>query len=261
MKKLIFPILVASFAIIMSSCVKVLPGEIGVKRTFGKLKPTVLHSGIHGINPFSTTVLLVPTRTINRELTLDLPSKEGLLVQTTISILYHVNPDSVPSIITNIGGTNFEDVVILSVFKSAAPNVTSRFYAKNMHTIERGNIEKQIKEQMASVLTIRGFIVEAILMKSIKLPSGLANAIEQKLEAEIETQRMEFVLSKEKKEAERKIINATGVRDAQKIISEGLTPEIIKFKSLETFIELSKSPNAKVIITDGKTPYLIGGQQ
>jgi prohibitin 1 len=261
MKKSALISVVALLCIAMTSCVKILPGEIGVKRKYGKLKPNVLMAGMHGINPFTIKVIKIPTRTLNREITLDLPSKEGLLVQTTISILYHVDPDSVPSIITHIGGANFEDVVILSVFKSAAPNVSSRFFAKDMHTIERANIEKQIKEQMASVLTIRGFVVEAILLKSIKLPDGLANAIMQKLEAEIEAQRMEFILAKEKQEAERKRINATGVRDAQKIISEGLTPEIIKFKSLETFIELSKSPNSKVIITDGKTPYLIGGDK
>jgi prohibitin 1 len=94
-------------------------------------------------------------------------------------------------------------------------------------------------------------------MKSIQLPAGLASSIEQKLQAEQDAMRMEFILQQEKLEAERKIIEATGTKDAQKILSEGLTPEILQIRSIEAFIELAKSANSKVIITDGKLPYLI----
>jgi regulator of protease activity HflC (stomatin/prohibitin superfamily) len=94
-------------------------------------------------------------------------------------------------------------------------------------------------------------------MKSIQLPAGLASSIEQKLQAEQDAMRMEFILRQESLEAERKIIEATGTRDAQKIVSEGLTDNIIKIRSIEAFLELSKSPNSKVIITDGKTPLLV----
>ncbi len=94
-------------------------------------------------------------------------------------------------------------------------------------------------------------------MKSIQLPPGLANSIEQKLQAEQDALRMIFILQQEKLEADRKIIEATGTRDAQKILAEGLTPEIIKLKSIEAFRELSKSPNSKIIVTDGEAPLLI----
>jgi regulator of protease activity HflC (stomatin/prohibitin superfamily) len=94
-------------------------------------------------------------------------------------------------------------------------------------------------------------------MKSIQLPAGLANSVERKLQAEQDAMRMEFVLQQEKLEAERKIIEAKGTRDSQKIISEGLNADIIKLRSIEAFMELSKSSNSKVIITDGKTPMLI----
>ena len=97
----------------------------------------------------------------------------------------------------------------------------------------------------------------SVLMKSITLPAGLANSIEEKLQAEQNAMRMEFVLMQAQKEAERKIIEATGTRDAQLIQADGLTPEILKMKSIEAFMGLSTSPNAKVIITDGTTPFLI----
>jgi regulator of protease activity HflC (stomatin/prohibitin superfamily) len=102
-----------------------------------------------------------------------------------------------------------------------------------------------------------GMVVENVLMKSISLPKGLATSIEQKLQAEQDAMRMEFILQQEKLEAERKIIQAKGTRDAQLIQAEGLTPEILKMRSIDAFQELSKSPNAKVIVTDGKTPFLI----
>jgi regulator of protease activity HflC (stomatin/prohibitin superfamily) len=129
-----------------------------------------------------------------------------------------------------------------------------------MHSGKRADIEKAIQKKIALTLAPQGIIIEAVLMKSIQLPLGLSRSIEQKLQAEQDAMRMEFTLQEERLEAERKIIDAEGTRDAQKILSEGLTPDIIKLKSIEAFIELSKSPNSKVIITDGKTPYLIGGE-
>ena len=113
------------------------------------------------------------------------------------------------------------------------------------------------KDKMYELLEGSGIIIESVLMKSIQLPSGLAKSIEQKLQAEQDAMRMEFILKQEKLEADRKIIEAKGTRDAQKILAEGLTQEIIKLKSIEAFRELSKSPNSKVIVTDGKAPLLI----
>jgi regulator of protease activity HflC (stomatin/prohibitin superfamily) len=126
-----------------------------------------------------------------------------------------------------------------------------------MHSGMRAEIEEAIKIKMGENLTDKGILVEAVLMKSIQLPAGLASSIEQKLQAEQDAMRMVFILQQEKLEAERKIIEATGVKDAQKILSEGLTDQIIKIRSIEAFIELSKSNNAKIIVTDGKVPYLI----
>lgn len=126
-----------------------------------------------------------------------------------------------------------------------------------MHSGMRAEIENAIRIKMGETLLEQGILVSAVLMKSIQLPAGLANSIEQKLQAEQDAMRMVFILQQEKLEAERKIIEATGTKDAQKILSEGLTDNIIKIRSIEAFIELSKSQNSKIIITDGKVPYLI----
>ncbi|HQU60505.1 MAG TPA: SPFH domain-containing protein, partial [Saprospiraceae bacterium] len=145
----------------------------------------------------------------------------------------------------------------LPVFRSAVADVSARFFAKDMHTGERSTIETDIRDQMSSILAERGITVDAVLIKSIQLPANLARAIEEKLEAEQRALRMEFVLDEARREAERKRIEAEGVRDAQNIISEGLDPQVLQFKSIEAFLELAKSPNTKVIISDGDLPVLL----
>ncbi len=257
MKKLILAF--TSISILLSSCAIVRPGEVAVKQTLGKLKPKSHKQGVVLLNPFITLLIRIPTQTVNKEVKLNLPSKEGLNVSAEISILYHVEENKVSEIIDQVG-KGYEQILILSTFRSASADVCARFYAKDMHSGNRAEIEKQIQQQMSKLLEGRGFVIEAILLKSIKLPPGLYAAIESKLKAEQEAQQMEFVLQRENKEAERKRVEAQGIRDAQKIIKEGITSENIKWKSLEVLKELSSSPNAKLIITDGKSPVLINGE-
>lgn len=244
--------------LLFSSCAIVRQGEVGLKRKMGKLEEKSYPPGTVGFNPFTTKVIKVSTQTENVEVQLDLPSKEGLTIRSQISILYHLKADAAAKVLQDIG-TDYENTLILAVFRSAAADVSARFMAKDMHTGERATIEKDIASLMNRQLNGRGFDVEAVLLKSIQLPQGLSLAIQQKLEAEQEAQRMEFVLDKERREAERKKIEAAGLRDAQKIISEGLNDFYIKWKSLEVFRQLSQSNNAKIIITDGKAPMLIDG--
>lgn len=249
-------VVVSLVAFLTSSCAVVRQGEIGVKRKMGKLSPKFSGPGAVGFNPFTSKVIKMPIRTMNMEINANLPSKEGLNIIAVISILYRMQPEKAPSIIETIGIGN-EVNVISSVFRSSAADVCSRFFAKDMHSVQRATIEREVTEQMTKILLPRGFEIEAVLLKNIQLPPGLARAVEEKLEAEQQAQRMEFLLDREKREAQRKIIEAEGIRDSQKIIAEGLTKPIIEWQSIEAFRELAKSTNSKIIITDGKTPLLI----
>jgi regulator of protease activity HflC (stomatin/prohibitin superfamily) len=255
MKNRLF-ILGLGFALILSSCTVVRQGEVGVKRTIGKIHEKPLMEGARLFNPLVTTIIKLPTRTVNMEVRLPLPSKEGLTVQSEVSILYRLVGSYAPNIIEKLG-TNYEQVVIIPVFRSAVADVSSQYFAKDMHTGQRAVIERDIKKLMESQLKDRGFIIESVLLKSIILPTGLAKAIEEKLEAEQDAQRMEFTLSKERQEATRRIIEAEGIRNSQKIIAEGLTPMLLRFKAIEAFNKLSTSPNTKVIITDGNQPLMV----
>jgi regulator of protease activity HflC (stomatin/prohibitin superfamily) len=216
----------------------------------GKISENTIMPGAKLYNPLTTRIIKVPVRTENLEVNLELPSKEGLNVAAEISILYHIEQVKATNVIGEIG-MNYEQTVILPVFRASAADVTAKYMAKDMHTGNRFEIESEIKGQMMRIIGDRGFVIESVLMKSIQLPAGLYQAIEQKLEAEQDAQRMEFILQKERQEAQRRIIEAEGVRDANKIISEGLTPQVIQYKTIEAYRELSKSPNSKVIIGSG----------
>lgn len=252
--------LLALVAVVCTSCAVIRPGEVGIKQTLGKLSDEVQTQGTVFYNPITSKVVKESTQTKNIKLVLSLPSKEGLSVNSEISILHRLQADKVASVLQNLG-PNYESV-ITSVFRSAASDVCAQFFAKDMHSGMRANIEKAILEKMKINLEKQADGIEliAVLMKRIQLPRGLANSVERKLQAEQDAMRMEFVLKQEKLEAERKIINAKGERDAQLIIAEGLTQGIIRIKAIEAFRELARSQNAKVIITDGKTPLIVGNE-
>lgn len=239
-----------------TSCVTIREGEVGVKRKLGKYSDKPYTSGLKVFNPLTSKVVKITTQTENLEVGLNIPSKEGLTIKSEVSILYNIDAKKAPQLLRNIG-PDYEQNVILPVFRSAVSDVTSRFFAKDMHSGERATIEIAIRDQMMVLMKGKGIEVEAVLLKSITLPRTLAMAIESKLEAEQQSQQMEFVLQQARQGADQKRIEAEGIRDAQLIIAEGLNAKILQFKSIEAFQELAKSPNAKVIITDGDLPMIM----
>jgi regulator of protease activity HflC (stomatin/prohibitin superfamily) len=154
-------------------------------------------------------------------------------------------------------GRNYQTDLVLPVFRSAAADVTAQYAAKDMHSGQRRAIEAEIGGRMNEHLEPRGIHVDAVLMKSISLPPGLYGAIEQRLEAEQDAARMQFILEQERMEAERLRIEAEGIRDSQRILEEGLTPRILQWRSIEAFQELANSPGSRVIVTDGSLPFLV----
>ena len=253
MRKSLFIAALSGF--LLSSCAVVRQGEVGVVRTLGRYSDKPYTEGLRWYKPFVSNMVKVQVQTNNLEVGLNLPSKEGLNISAEISILYNVNPKQTPTLLREVG-PNFERTIILPTFRSAAADISSKFYAKDMHSGQRGDIEIAIRKRMDSLIADKGINIEAVLIKSISLPTNLARAVEEKLEAEQQSLRMEFILEKAKQEAQVRRVEAEGVRDAQAIITEGLNPLILQYKSIEAFRELSKSPNAKVIVSDGDLPMI-----
>lgn len=252
-KTILIPIIL--LALMAQSCAVVRPGQAAVKQSLGKLGDKVYIEQPVWYFPFTTRVVKTSIQTNNLKLSLNIPSKEGLSIDSQISILYRIDKENVPKVLRTIG-LQFESIVA-SVFRSASADVCAQYFAKDMHSGMRSEIENKIMERMNITLRQQGIIIEAVLMKSIQLPGGLAMSIERKLQAEQDAMRMQFVLQEERQEAKRKIIEAEGTRDSQKILSEGLTKQIIEVRKIEAFLELAKSNNAKIIITEGDSPIMI----
>lgn len=281
-------LVLAGLALTSTGCVRIMQDEVGVRRRFGAVQNEILYPGLRTYNPFSSRVFRLKTRTVNLQIEPDLPSREGLTVRSEMSILYRVDPKQAPDVLRRIG-IDYEDSLILPVFRSASADVCASFYAKDMHSASRRRIEEQIQQRMMETLKDRGFVIEAVLLKSVVLPDGLSAAIEDKLQAEQVAQRMEFELQRENAEAQRaviaaeakrktaliaaeaerdaRVIQAEGLRQAEvtraagtaaanDTIGKSLNPNVLKFMQVEAFRELARSQNAKVIMTDGKTPVI-----
>jgi prohibitin 1 len=233
------------------------PGQIGFKQRLGVIKGSSLAQGLKFYNPFTTTIISMNVRTIEVFNTLPLPTKEGLSVNAEISLLYHVNPESAINVYTRFG-RNYQDVVVLSNFWATAREISARFFAKELYATERTKVEKAMLEELSAHISQFGFVVDAVLLKDIILPKQMVQAIEDKVTAEQSALQMEFVIQKQKKEAERLIIEATAIKQAQDIINSSLSDKQLQYNQIEMLKSLVNSPNSKVIITDSKPQVFLG---
>jgi regulator of protease activity HflC (stomatin/prohibitin superfamily) len=257
MKNLSSSIICISVLILISSCTIIRPGQIGLKQTIGKLKPDALVAGPKGFNPFISKIIKINIRTVEIFQILELPTKEGLNVKTEIILLYHVNPNAVRSVYINYG-LNYQKVIVESNFIETARQVSARYDTKELYAVDRKLIEHVMLDELTSDIGELGFVIDAVLLKEIILPLAMTQAIQTKASAEQAALQMEFVIQKAVKEAQRLTIEAEGNKNAQLIINSSLSESLLKYNYIEMMRGLSNSPNAKIIMTDGKLPIMIG---
>ena len=227
-----------------TSCVKT--GHVGVVTVFGRVTGQMLTEGIHIVNPAAkVTELSIKTQEVKEHASV--PSKEGLIMGLEASILYHLDPARAPEVFRQIG-PNYAEVLLQPTFRSAMRAITAGNTAASLYSDARESIARQIQEDVARQVTPRGIIVENVLLRDLQLPDTLKRAIEAKQQAQQEAQRMEFVLQREKQEAERKRVEAAGIKDFQDIVSQGISDKLLEWKGIEATMELVKSQNSKVIV-------------
>jgi prohibitin 1 len=233
--------------ILLYNCVtRVGTGHVGVLTLFGRVTGETLGEGIHFINPLKTNnEMSVQTQTIKESA--NVPSSEGLMMALDTSLIYHLNPDRAADVFQHIG-SDFEEKVVENQLRSAIREATASHTANALYTGEREMVAKQIQEKISEDLAKRGITVEAILLRDIQLPATLKASIESKQQAEQEALAMNFRLQKETQEAQRKRIEAAGVRDFQQIVAQGITPSLLEWKGIEATETLAKSSNTKVVV-------------
>ncbi|MGH2523782.1 MAG: prohibitin family protein [Anaerolineales bacterium] len=236
-------------------------GHVGVLVSFGRVTDRVLPEGTHLAWPWLTNQRM-SVRTQELKETASVPSNEGLIVTLDASLLYRLRSEHAHEVYRTIG-PRYVEVVLEPTLRSAIRSVTAAHNASALYTGERELVAQQIQKELAAALAARGIAVESMLLRDVKLPAMLAHAIEAKQQAEQDALRMNFVLDKEKREAERKRIEAAGIRDFQQIVAQGISQQLLTWKGIEATEKLSNSPNAKVVIIgSGRNglPIILGGQ-
>lgn len=241
--------LVLAVTVAVSTAKVVPPGNVGVLVLLGRVYG-VIPEGVHLVNPLANMVLMsVRTKEVFEHA--EAPSKEGLNVALEVSCLYHLKPSEAAHVYRQVG-PKYEEVVVKPQFRSAIRGVTVSHEAKDLYTSSRETIASEIFQDLEANLGKRGIVVETILLRKVDLPKLVVEAINAKLAADQQAQQMRFVLEKERQEAERKRIEAQGIQDFQRIISQGLTEQLLRWKGIETTRALADSPNSKTVIIGGR---------
>ncbi len=267
----LFMILIASMGI--SGCKNIYPGEVGFKIRKGKMEPGILTQGRYHYNPFTSRICKLDTRINEFSAVMSPPTKEGLEVKVDLTVLYHIKPDAAPAIYTNVG-LDYGKKIIINNFMAIVREYTMKYTAIELLN-ERETIENNIEEKLRAAISAYGIILDDVLVKDIDMPAEVLHAIENKAKAEqiakqtkleLQTKReqedfeieskekeLKFALEKQRNDSTMMQIDAHAIKDYQNIINNSLTDRFLKFKSIEITKELVKSPNAKILITDGKS--------
>jgi len=249
---------------ILISCIKIVdPGKVGVQVLFGKVQDGVLESGLHIINPFvEVTTFSVQTENYTMSAkesegqqqgddAIRVLSSDGLEVTIDLSVLYKINSSKAPFILQNIGA-NYEDKIVRPVTRTAIRDNAVNYVAVDLYSTKRGEFQAKINKTIIDNFARNGLLVQQVLVRNISLPATVRASIESKIQAEQDAQKMQFVLQKERQEADRKRVEAQGIADYQKILSTGLSDKQLVYESIKAQKEIALSPNAKVIIIGGK---------
>ncbi len=254
--------IVAIILALLTASIRIIePGKVGVNVLFGQVQENILSSGLNIINPLikvemfditTQTYTMSGTETELSQLS-DAPirvlSADGLEVTIDMTVLYRINPTKAPDIRREIGpGLSYIDKIVRPTARTRIRDNAVIYNAIDLYSTKREEFQTKIFESIEQDFRNRGLILENLLVRNISLPASVKAAIEAKINAEQEAQKMQFVLQKEKQEAERKRVEAQGISDYQQILTRSLTDRLLEYERIKALQNLVKSENAKVII-------------
>ena len=254
---------------IVTSCfVQIDAGQVGVKKLFGKVQPEVLLSGLNFVNPLYEVDRL-DVRTLNYTMSgvndeghkagddaIKVLTSDGLEVTIDLTVLYRVIPTEAPRLIRETG-SDYEDKIVRPISRTRIRDNAVYYEAIALYSTKRDEFQTRIFKGIENDFKRRGLLLENLLVRNITLPAAVKGTIEQKIQAEQESQKMQFILAKERQEADRKRVEAQGIADYQRIISESLTDKQLQYEQIKATMEIAKSQNAKIIMMGGKSAPVI----
>lgn len=261
--------LILAVAGISNACFKQIDaGHAGVQTLFGKVQPGILESGLHFINPL-LEVRTIDVKTQNYTMSaissegdksgddaIRVLSADGLEVVIDLTILYRVIPLEAPRLYREVG-LDFKNVIVRPITSTKIRDNAVYYDAVALYSGKRDEFQIKISESIEKDFKSRGLILEQLLIRNISLPQSVKAAIESKINAEQESQKMQFVLQKERQEADRKRVEAQGIADYQRIINSELSDKLLQYESIKAQKEIALSPNAKVIIMGKGNPQVL----
>ncbi len=257
----------------INSCFKTIePGVVGVPTLFGKVDHTILESGLNVINPL-VKVEEFDVKTQNYTMSgvanegdqqgddaIRVLSADGLEVVIDVTVLYRVISSEAPTILQKIG-TDYRNTVVRPITRTKIRDNAVYYLAVDLYSDKRDEFQNKVFKSIEENFKERGLFLEQLLVRNIALPASVKSAIESKINAEQESQKMQFVLGKEKQEAERKRVEAQGIADYQKILNTGLSDKLLQYEQIKVQRELATSPNSKIIVLGGGkgVPLILNG--
>ncbi len=265
-------LLAIALGFLVASIIQIEAGQVGVKALFGKVQNDVLTSGLHLINPL-LTVERMDVKTQNYTMSgvhdegprqgddaIRALTSDGLEVVIDLTVLYKVLPSDAPNIVRETG-LDYTDKIVRPVTRTKIRDNAVYYEAVALYSTKRDEFQQRIFKSIDDNFKKRGLILEQLLVRNITLPQAVKTSIEQKISAEQDAQKMQFVLQKERQEAERKRVEAQGIADYQHIISESLTDKQLQYEQIKAMRELAASQNAKMIIMGkGGAPIILDGK-
>lgn len=262
-------IIIILIGVLMSGIIQIDAGEVGVKKLFGKVQSDVLGSGLHLVNPL-LDIQKLDVKTQNYTMSgmhdegtksgddaIRVLTADGLEVTIDLSVLYRLIPGDAPMLLQQTGA-DYENKIVRPITRTRIRDNAVFYDAVALYSSKRDEFQQRIFKTIENDFKKRGLELENLLVRNITLPESVRATIEQKINAEQDAQKMQFVLQKERQEAERKRVEAQGIADYQRIISESLTDRQLQYESIKAQLEIAKSQNAKVIIMGkGNTPVIL----
>lgn len=257
---------------LMLSCmVQIDAGRVGVQTLFGKVQPGTLSEGLNFINPMMSVVDF-DTRTQNYTMSaihdegdkqgddgIKVLSADGLEVIFDLTVLYRLDATMAPEVLRTIG-VDYTEKVVRPITRTKIRDFAANYDAVSLYSSKREEFQLKLTEALTKEFQVRGLILEDVLVRNVALPVSVKQAIEAKINAEQESQKMKFVLEKEKQEADRKRVEAQGISDYQRILTLSLSDKLLQYEQIKAQKELAASPNTKIVVMGGGkgAPIILG---
>jgi regulator of protease activity HflC (stomatin/prohibitin superfamily) len=257
-------------AVIFSCIVQVGPGEVGVQVLFGSVQDRTLPSGLNAVNPLvSVESMDIKTQAYTMSSASDegqqegddaisTLSSDGLTLRLDVTVWYRLNEPDAAQVFRTIG-VDYVSKIVRPAIRTALRDVSVGYSATDIYSLKREDFVRDVTKALEESFQGRGIILERVLLRNVELPEKIRAAIDEKIAAEQKAQQMVYVLQKEKQEAERKRVEAQGISDYNRIVSQSITDQVLQLKGIEATLELARSTNSKMVVMNGKNMPLIFG--